>query len=625
MSRKNVFTQSKKKKALALLQSNRLAEARTLYAQICALDRMDAEAWFFLGAVNGQLNHGGAAVECFRRVIALSSGHALAHFNLGMALRLQGKLEEAVQSLREAARLAPQREEIYAGLAHTYVEMDQPEGAAGCYRELLRLKPGDADTCFNLGMMLYRQGRLEEAVVQYRESLRFNPNVASVYDNLGSASFEQGKLEEALGYHRRALELKPDDDRIHSNILMTLLYLPDADPGLAFAEYRKWGETYGAAAYPSHAGHRDPKRRLRVGYVSPDFRNHAVAYFFEPLLANHDPDTVETFCYSNTTRADAVTERLRGLADQWREIGALSDEEAERLIRADEVDILVDLVGHTDANRLKLLARKPAPVQMTWLGYPATTGLSAIDYRLTDELADPAGQEVFFAEKLLRPPGCFLCYKPLPDAPEVAPLPALEKGYVTFGSFNNLAKVNPEVIALWAELLAVIPGSRMLIKSSSLDDMPTRERYYALFEARGVARERLDLLGHTPTQAEHLDLYRRLDIALDTFPYNGTTTTCEALWMGVPVITLAGVSHAGRVGVSLLGSAGFPGWIAETPGQYISLAAALAGDVEMLAGLRASLRECMAASPLCDGKSFALKVEAAYREMWRKYCAAASI
>ena len=620
MTGKNIFTQSKKKKALALLQSNQLAEARALYAQICALDKMDAEAWFFLGAINGQLNNAGEAVECFRRVVALSPGHALAHYNLGMALRIQGRFEEAVKALHEAARLVPEREEVHAGLAHTYVDMGQPEGAARCYQALLKLKPNDANAHFNLGMMLHKQGRLEEAVGYFQKSLRLKPNVASVYDNLGGAYCAQGKPRKALNCYRRVLELNPKDEEVHACIFMMLLYLPEADPAQIFAEHRKWAQEHETTGHSDHANKRDPERCLRVGYVSPDFRNHAVAYFFEPLLANHDKDVIETICYSNVLRADAVTGRLRGLADHWREIGKSGGDEVARLIRADEVDILVDLAGHTADNRLKVFARKPAPVQVTWLGYPQTTGLETMDYRFTDSWADPEGQNDFYTEKLYRLPGGFLCYKPLSEAPQVAPLPALEKGYVTFGSFNNLAKVNPGVVRVWSRLLAAVPASRLLLKAFSFTDHATRERCHGLFEAQGIGRDRVELIVGTASQAEHLALYSRLDIALDTFPYNGTTTTCEALWMGVPVITLAGSTHAGRVGVSLLNNSGFKEWIAGTPEQYLSLAARLASDIQELAALRVGLRERLAASPLCDGKAFARKVETAYREMWRVWC-----
>lgn len=601
------------------MQGGHMAEARSLYAQICALDKRDAEAWFFLGVTNGQLKNLGEAVECFRHVVTLNPGHTLAFYNLGMTLRSLGRFEEAVQALATAVHLEPKRAEIQLSLAHTYVEMNKPEGAEICYRELVQLKPRDADMRFNLGMMCHVQHRLEDAALSYRKALEIRPDFASVYDNLGNVYCEQGRYEEALSCHRQALRLNPDDDKAHSNILMTMLYLPRQDPHVAFAAYRQWEQIHGKALAetPARPEQRDPERRLRVGYVSPDFRTHSVAYFFEPLLANHDWQAVETVCYSTAMHTDATTRRLQSLAGQWRDISRDGIEQTVNLIRADQIDILVDLAGHTAGNRLKVFSHKPAPVQVTYLGYPDTTGLSTIDYRLTDALSDPDGQEAFYTENLVRLQDGFLCYQPPANSPEVASLPALSAGHVTFGSFNNLAKVNREVVALWAKLLTNIGDSCLVIKNTSLDDPATRERYYRMFEEEGIPKERIDLLGHVPSLTGHLGLYARLDIALDTFPYNGTTTTCESLWMGVPVVTLAGRRHAGRVGVSLLSHAGVAEWIAESPEQYIALAVRLASDIQGLAETRTNLRKRMADSRLCDAKLFTRSIEAAYREMWR--------
>ena len=293
----------------------------------------------------------------------------------------------------------------------------------------------------------------------------------------------------------------------------------------------------------------------------------------------------------------------------WRDIDKLSDAETARLIREDRIDILVDLAGHTGNNRLGIFAAKPAPVQMTWMGYPNTTGLTTIDYRITDGVADPGGEEVYYSEKLLRLDGCFLCFQPHPDAPEVAPLPALENGHVTFGSFNNFSKINPGVLHLWAEVLKQVPGSRLLLKCPALTDTDVRDRASAALQSLGIGAERLDLLGHTRTRQEHLALYGGVDIALDTFPYNGTTTTCEALWMGVPVLSLVGKHHAGRVGASLLTAADLAGWLADTPESLVAIARAVATDVAGLARLRGSLRGQLSDSSLCDAIGFVRHLE----------------
>lgn len=623
MASNNVHTSSKKKKAFELIQANRFAEARTLFAEICALDRTDAEAWFALGVINGKLNQAAESIECFRKAIALQPGHALAYYNLGMALRGLGKVEEAANAFREVTRLAPQRPEAYINLGNALMNLGRMEEAAACYRALLKLSPSDAEALTRLGRIHHVQGHLEEAVSCYRRALQIEPKYASVYDNLAAALCNQGMFAEAMANHRKALELAPDDEIAHSNFLFTLLYLPEQNPDEILAEHRQWAQVHAnvPGGIPLHANSRDPERRLRVGYVSADFRSHAVGFFFEPLLANHDRNVIEAVCYSGVARPDTTTERLRNMASQWRDISGLGTEQVASMIRADGIDILVDLAGHTSGTRLKVFAHKPAPIQVTYLGYPTTTGLSVMDYRLTDGLADPEGEDVYYTEKLLRLPGAFLCYRPLENCPPVSPLPAMESGYVTFGSFNNLSKISPKVIGLWVKLLQEVPGARLFVKNPSLTDTATRERYYGLFEEQGATRDRVELQGRTVTQAEHLALYSRLDIALDTFPYNGTTTTCEAMWMGVPVITLAGKRHAGRVGISLLNNAGLGEWVAGSSEQYISLAAGLAGDMQKLAALRASLRQRVSDSPLCDGQAFARKVEAAYRKIWRAWCA----
>ncbi len=616
MAKKNVLTQSKIKKASQCAQHGNFTESKMLLEQVCKVDRVDAEAWFMLGVVNGKLEHADEAVVCLHTAARLRPDHALTHFNLGAIFRTQGRLDEAVQSFVEALRLDPGQMATYETLKSVLLELDRADDAARCHLEMLKLYPVNADTCASKGSMLHILSRLDEAVDCYRKALQLNPDNASLYDSLASALCEQGKYAEAIEHHRRALQLNPADCKFHSNFLLTMQYLPEADPKVVFTEHCNSAKVYasGLSKPEAYNNSRDPGRPIRVGYVSSDFREHSVAFFFEPLLANHDASLVEIFCYSGVHRPDTMTERLQGLTQNWRSIAGLSDEQVASMVSADGIDILVDMAGYTGDCRLGLFARKPAPVQVSWLGYLVTTGLEAMDYRFTDALVEPEGEDAFYVESLVRLPGCFLCYKPLPDAPEVAPLPALGTGYITFGSFNALPKVNEKVISLWAEVLRAVPQSRLFIKSSPLTDNSTAKRYYDLFESQGIGRDRVELIGHTTTQAEHMDLYKRLDIALDTFPYNGATTTCEALWMGVPVVALAGARH--RMGLSLLSTVGLEDWIAETPEKYVALAVKKASDLDGLAKLRSKLRDHLAISALCDGKSFAHKVEDAYRKMW---------
>jgi predicted O-linked N-acetylglucosamine transferase (SPINDLY family) len=360
---------------------------------------------------------------------------------------------------------------------------------------------------------------------------------------------------------------------------------------------------------------------LHIGYVSPDFRAHSVAFFFEPLLEKHSKSSFRIFCYSDVMRPDFVTRRLQPLASVWRDVRHLSDKQLAAQIQADGIDILVDLAGHTAGNRMSVFTRRPAPVQVSWLGYPNTTGLSAMDYRLTDSWADPPGEtESLHTETLVRLPGGFLCYDPHNDSVTES-VSRDENGPITFGSFNNLAKVTPEVISVWSALLTQVPDARLLLKTKPLRDEAVREHVYSLFREQGIARDRVELTGWVPGRGDHLGLYSRVDIGLDTFPYNGTTTTCEALWMGVPVITLAGHVHAGRVGVGLLSQVGLTELIARDRADYVALAGQLAGDRDRLAALHGGLRTRVSASALCDARAFAGHVEAAYRNMWRAACA----
>jgi predicted O-linked N-acetylglucosamine transferase (SPINDLY family) len=362
-------------------------------------------------------------------------------------------------------------------------------------------------------------------------------------------------------------------------------------------------------------------RRLRIGYVSPDFRRHSVSYFIEPILEAHDRSQFEVFCYADELHSDEVTRRLRGLADHWRNIASLDDEQLAQRVREDGIDILIDLAGHTEHNRLLAFARRPAPVQMTYLGYPNTTAMPAIQYRITDAVCDPQGSaKRWHVEELLRVPGCFLCYRMPADMPEVHPLPAGESGPITFGSFNNFLKVSDSALIFWERMMKEVAGSRLMLKFRSLSDRGTRERVLARLERHGIAPERVELLGYEMDFWQHLELYRRMDIALDPFPYNGTTTTCEALAMGVPVVCLAGEVHAARVGASLMHAVGLDELVARTLGEYVRIATGLASDRARLRAMRSGLRARLAASALTDAVGTTRRIEALYRSAWVEWC-----
>jgi predicted O-linked N-acetylglucosamine transferase (SPINDLY family) len=416
-----------------------------------------------------------------------------------------------------------------------------------------------------------------------------------------------------------------DDAAAHSYALL-LSHYSASDPEALFHDHRRWAERFatGLAGHPFDTSP-DPEKKLRIGYVSADFKDgHPLTYFIKNVLAAYDREHFSVTCYSNVARADATTEHFAAMVDEWRDISNVADDEAARLIRADRIDLLVDLGGHCGGNRLLLFARKPAPVQITWLGYPDTTGLPAIDYRFTDGIADPPGaSERFHTERLVRPAGGFLCYTPPASELAVSALPAWFNSRVTFASFQYPAKLTAGVIATWARVLQQVPRSELLLHHCFSDyfdaNGAVRTRIVRAFAALGIEPGRLQFVGSVSFE-NHLKLYGHADIALDTFPYNGTTTTCESLWMGVPVITLEGATHAGRVGKSILTRAGLGGLVASTPESYVQAAVDLAADLEKLARLRASLRGLLERSPLMDNAGFTRGIESEYRNLWLRWC-----
>lgn len=574
-----------------------------------------------LGAVLRDLGRSSDAESCYRKALTLAPGFALAHFNLGNALRDQGRIEEAVISYQQATSLTPDCPSFFSNLGNALRELGKPEEAVDIYRKALDIEPENAEARVNLGNAFKEMGRLAEAEDSYRQALLVQPDMAQTHFNLGTVFQDQCRIPEAIASYRRALALRPDHVIAHSNLLMNLQYDPDLTPETLLEESLDWERKHlaGIRATNSHPNDPDPERSIRIGYVSGDFRRHPVGYFLDGVLAGHDRDRVEVFCYANQSSGDDITDRLRKNAGHWRDIPGISDEQVAHLIREDSVDILVDLSGHTARNLLTVFGRKPAPVQATWAGYVGTTGLSAMDYLISDDRETPAGTDGWYREKILRLPDCYVCYTPPAYAPPVASLPGKAHGFVTFGCFNNLAKLNCRVVELWLRLLRKLPDARLLLVTKALGDAATRERFGEPFARAGML-DRVALHGMTP-HPELLARYGEVDIALDPFPYSGGLTTLESLWMGVPVITLGGSRFASRHSLSHLTAAGLPELIADDEDSYINTAVSLAGDISLLESLRLSLRGKMAASPLCDCARFTRNLEAAYRAMWRTWCA----
>jgi len=524
------------------------------------------------------------AIAVLKEIIRLQPGNAYARLNLGKVCLLAGNQNEAINQLQEAVDLDPSNMEAYASLCNSLVLSD----------------------------------RLVEAVACFEKAKQYIPDNPELLAALSAIYYRLGKMEESRKICKEIIKLRPDHVTAHSALLYSLNYLSGYKPGYRFSEHIRWAEMHAPVSLVpvSYRNNRTSDRRLRVGYVSPNFYMHSVAYFLQPLLARHSRKVVDIFCYANMESYDDKTKELAQLADHWRDIKKLDDSEVARLVASDEIDILVDLAGHSADNRLGVFSLKPAPVQVTYIGYPATTGMLAMDYRFTDDLADPPGKtEHLHTETLVRIPGGFLCYQP-PAVGEVAPLPSVDKGYITFGSFNNLAKVSETVVELWSRLLKKVPGSRLLLKSKSLKYEEIQKDLYQLFAAHGIDSTQVEMTGWAGNMKAHLDLYSQVDIALDTFPYNGTTTTCEALYMGVPVVTLAGQEHVSRVGISLLTHAGLADFVAGSEDAYIELATSWASNIQALATLRKQLRARVSESSLCDAVNKTHDIENMYRAIW---------
>lgn len=602
-------------------QAGDLAEAEHLCRQILAMLPDNADALHLLGVIAGQSGAPADSLKLIDQAIAVAPGFAEAHANRGVALMALGRGAEAIEAFQQSARLKPDHVLAHYGLGNALGNLGDLDGAAKAFRQALAIAPM-VEAQNNLAMALQQQDRLDEALEGFQKAIALSPPSAQLQYNLGVTLHQAGRVPEAIAAFEAALALKPDHVQAHSNILLARAYLPGPAEALVEA-HRDFDRRHARPLRPTAPvwrNDRDPERRLRIGYLSGDFSTHPVGYLLAGPLAAHDPAAVEVFCYSNASRPDAMTERLRATARHWREIGGMTDGAAAPLIRQDEIDILVDLSGHTDKNRPLLLARRAAPIQVSWLGYPGTTGLEAIDYAIMDRTVAPPGAEAWFTEALVRLPHSRFCYSPPDFAPEPKDRSHPAGARVVFGSFNNLAKIGPEVVALWARVLDAAPGSKLVLKWKALSQAGVRRRLEQAFAAHGVGADRLELRGRSP-HAEMLAEYGDIDVALDPFPYSGGATSAEALWMGVPVVTLPSDRVAARQTLGFLVELGLEDLAAASPDDYVRIAAALAADPGRRAELRRTLRGRMQASPLTDARVFTPDLEQAYRRMWRRWCA----
>jgi protein O-GlcNAc transferase len=598
------------------------------------------------------INRFDEAIAELRTAVTISPNFAAAHQNLGCAYHRKNMLAPAESHLRRAIELQPKMADAYNNLGGVLTSCMRLKDAADAYETAIKLRPNFATAMSNLGSVMRMRGQTNDAIRVLRRTIELAPNLPEAYNNLGIALKESGQLDEAVATYLKCLSLRPNmgdatnnlgnaykdcgnvrdavacyaralvigfaDAGVHSNMTYTLQFHPGYDDESLYREQRRWNEIYAVplkSQIRKHENDRNPDRKLRIGYVSPYFYHQAESFFVAPLLKNHDRNQIEVHCYASVIRPDNMTERMRTATEFWHDVLGVSDADLAERIRNDRIDVLIDLAMHMAHNRMMLFARKPAPVQIAWLAYPGGTGLDAMDYRITDAYMDPLDKTTaYYREESYRLADCWCCYDSLCKVPSAAPRP--EGRPVRFGSINNPCKNNDAVLELWARVMRGVPDSRLLMQSFADSD---RNRIRSIFQTGGVAPERIEFVPRRP-RLDYLRLYDSIDICLDPFPYNGITTSCDALWMGVPVVTLVGKTAAGRAGVSILSTAGLTEFIGHNEQEFIDIATKLANDAPRLAELRATLRDRVEKSPLMDGPGFTRKMETAYREMWRKWC-----
>jgi protein O-GlcNAc transferase len=607
---------------MALQEQGRLPEAIEAFRQVLAIRPDFPEGLNCLATALQQHGQLAEAIAAYRQAIALRPGYRDALNNLGNTLREAGELEAAVGAFQQTLVHHPVDAEVLNNLGTALENLGHYEEAEKVYRRALAVRADFPQALYNLGNAFQKQGLLDDAIASYRSSLEAQPDMGEAWINLGNALRDAGQTEQAFEHYRRGIALKPD-----SRMTGTLLYALHSDPAISPEQLREahaqWNRQYAEPLrqlIKPHDNDRSPERRLRIGYVSPDLGNHPVGRFMQPLLLDHDREQFEIYCYSDTARFDPVSSANRSRVDVWRTTSRLPDELVAGQIRQDRIDVLIDLTMHSSENRMLVFARKPAPVQVTYLAYPGTTGLETIDYRLTDPYIDPPGdvdREKSYSEKSFPLPHTFWCYAPFPETGEVGPLPASSAGQITFGCLNSFSKVSSVILDAWIRILREVSNSRLLVYARQ---GAHRERTRDRLRAAGIDPNRLDFVNFQPT-ADYLRQFHRIDIALDTFPYAGGTTTCDALWMGVPVVSLAGQTAISRGGLSILSNISLGNLVASDIHQYVQIAKQAAMDRSTLAELRSGMRARMLASPLMDPPGFARDIEAAYRQMWRQWCA----
>lgn len=602
---------------LILEENARYVDALAAYGKASRLNPDVGFVWFRQGRLLNRFKRYVEAIPALERAVGLPAASGEFYHELGVAFHMTKRFQTALEHYNKALAMGHNTAGLHCNRGVILKDLRRGGEAIMAFHTAVKMDPSNVSYLSNLGAAALEVGLNSEALDCFEEAVKHNPKLPTARNNIGNLLKDRARGMDALPHYRKAMELAPEDRDAPSNYLLCHMYLSEMNPKTVFEEHRKWGVDT-AKRFPASFKFKPRERgaKLRVGFVSADLCHHPVAHFIEPIFRHYDKSRFEFFAYGDQRKSDSFSERLSKMVDRWSETCSLDDKTLAKQIHGDRVDILFELAGHTAYNRLGVFSLKPAPVQASYLGYPGSTGLQTIDFRITDVYADPPGMtEKFHLEKLVRLPHCAWCYEPDADAPEVVPPPLEKNGFVTFGCFNNMAKLNPALFETWAEILNRVPGSHLRLKARTLADTGVCEELRGYFTKQGIDPSRLEFFGHTQKIHQHLAHYNEVDVALDSFPYHGTTTTCEAMWMGVPVVSQVGGTHVSRVGVSLLNTVGLQEFSCETREGYISKAAELAGSSSRLAELRATMRERMNSSLLMDGERFANDFAAALDEM----------
>jgi len=607
-----------KTKARKLINKGDYKPAIALLKKILKKDKYDIDSINVLASIYSNVNQWQESANCYKQIVKLNPLDKSAQFNLSTAYYHLKHFDAGIKLLEQFHEKQQATKDSLFLLGNFFISNGKDEKANKTYDKILCLPEINNTTRLEVADIKYIIGRITEATELYSNLILQNKKPA-ILDKLGICYCTVGEIDKSLSMHRKSIELDNSNKKTYSNYLLSLHYLKHIQPQQLLEEHIKYADRFYKDRETNLNTNGYSNLLLKVGFISADLRTHSVAYFVESLLM-HKKKEIEIHIFSDHQQSDKTSKRFKSYKNKWHDIASLNDDDTYKLIKNSKINILIDLTGHSSKNRLGVFARRASPLQITYLGYPDTTALPTMDYRIIDNITDPVDETSYCTEELLRIPGCFLCYVPYNLAPEVNELPALKNNYITFGSFNNLSKINTSVINAWVNILKQINGSRLFIKNPSLSDPPTCEKLLQQFIDNGIDAERIQLQGRTLTVEDHLKYYNKIDVALDTFPYNGTTTTCEALWMGVPVITLKGNIHMSRVSASLLTAANMPALIAETKADYIRIATQLSSNITELKTLREMMRESLLKSSLLDHKAFADSFYTMLQQLWKQHC-----